>query len=190
MLETLWTKRQEASALIHEIDSAGAAPRLSLLLLQCLPSDSHLPDPLPAPQLLGRAASCFSGHSCSLSSGLWSLPPPQLCWTSEQVSGYVVQSTSGTLSPGTPLKGTYCCSLGPRLEKYPTNKNQLIWGLSTWFTSTLLPYRDGRGIPGKCVSSYWQAPEVFSGKGKAGIPIQSLFRFLKLQGLCKDEKQK
>lgn len=150
MLEALWTKQEEASALIHEIDSAaGAAPRLSLLLLQCLPSDSHLLTP-SWPQLLGRAASCFSGHSCSLSSGLWSLPP-QLCWTSEQVSGYVVQSTvQNPLSRNSTERNLFAV-LAPGLKNTPETIPAYLRLVHTWFTSTLLPYRDGKGIPGKCV---------------------------------------
>lgn len=164
MLETLWAKPEEASALIpgdYILLGVAQAGTSAAPVYQATPTS-----PAAAPPLLGRAASCFSGRSCSLSSGLWRLPSPQLCWTSERQSNYIWNP----LSRNSIEMNLLLYSPGPRLEKCPTNKYQLIWGLSTWFTSTPLPYRDGKGIPGQCVSSYWQAQTYFQGRVRHSHP--------------------
>ena len=164
MLETLWAKPEEASALIHGDYILLGVAQAGTPALQFT---KQLPPPPPQhPHHWGEQPLASVGAAVLWAVGFEDFLLLNFAGLRNGSPDYI----RNPLSWNSAEMNWLLYSPGPRLEKCPTNKYQLIWGLSTWFTSTLLPYRDGKGIPGQCVGSYWQAQTYFRGRVRHSHP--------------------
>lgn len=144
---------------------------------------------LLAPQLLGRVASCFSGHSCSLSRALEAF----LLNFAGLLNRSVVSSPEYNLEPlsrNSTERNLLLC-LGLRLEKYPTNKCQLnlrlvhdllapffFFALQRWernnremcqllMAGTRGIFRKGKAFPSRVSSDSWNCKDCAKTKSKS-----------------------